>query len=215
MRSMAGGSYDRRAALFDTMVGSSLYNRIAWAASPDEYRSFAAQAVASARGPLVEIAAGSARMTLDLHVAGQRPTLITDLSPGMVDFTRRRAADFDPATTTHLDFAVADAFALSESTAVRHAWTRVETILGLGLLHMVHDPAALVESLRTLCAPGATIHLSGLVAGRPLSSLYLSALARAGEVAVPRTASELSAALGGQHRLECRGAMAYAVIHTD
>ncbi len=45
---MTGGSYDRRAAAFDAMVGSPLYNRIAWGTSPDAYRTFAAQAVASA-----------------------------------------------------------------------------------------------------------------------------------------------------------------------
>ncbi len=140
---MAGGSYDRRAALFDAMVGSPAYNRIAWGTSPDDYRSFAAQAVASTDGPLVEIAAGTARMTLDLHVAGRRPTLVTDLSRGMVDHARRRARSLDPALTAHLGFAVADAFELGRAGG---APGRFETVLGLGILHRVPDPAALAPS---------------------------------------------------------------------
>lgn len=135
-------------------------------------------------------------MTLDLHVAGGRPTLITDLSPGMVEYARRRAAALDPASTAHLEFAAADAFRVGESAAVPGREPQLQTVLGLGILHMVPDPEALVDTLGAVCAPGATLWLTGLVAGRRLSSLYLSALARAGEVVRPRTADPLRTAFG-------------------
>ena len=72
-----------------------------------------------------------------------------------------------------------------------------------------------VTALGALCAPGATLWLTGLVAGRRLSSLYLSALARAGEVVRPRTSDQLRTAFGAAGPdldLGCRGAMAYATL---
>ena len=36
-----GGPYDSRAATYDRVVGSVLYNRLLWGTSPERYRAFA------------------------------------------------------------------------------------------------------------------------------------------------------------------------------
>lgn len=82
---VAGAPYDRRAAVFDRLVRSRLYNRIAWSAAPADYARFAAAAFASSDGPLLELAAGSAAATAGLHATSQRPTVLLDLSRAMLE----------------------------------------------------------------------------------------------------------------------------------
>lgn len=81
----AGAPYDRRAAVYDHLVRSRLYNRVAWATTPDNYTRFAAEAFASAPGPLLEVAAGSAAATAFLHARSQRPAVLVDLSRAMLE----------------------------------------------------------------------------------------------------------------------------------
>ena len=81
----------------------------------------------------------------------------------------------------------------------------------MGLLHLFGDPAALVDALCAQAAAGGTVHVSALVAETAIGRRYLRVLHRAGEVAEPRTAADLSAALGGIE-LDVRGSMAYASI---
>lgn len=56
----AGATYDRRAALYDRLVRSPTYNRVAWNTRPVDYTAFATRAFASGSGPLLEVAAGTA-----------------------------------------------------------------------------------------------------------------------------------------------------------
>lgn len=58
-----GTSYDSRAAAYDRVVGSALYNRLLWGASPERYRASARRAVAAGSGPLLDPGAGSAVFT--------------------------------------------------------------------------------------------------------------------------------------------------------
>src|SRR5688500_5856184 len=51
--------YDRRAAAYDRVVGSRLYNRVLWGSSPAAYAAFAARAVSSDAGPMLDAGCGS------------------------------------------------------------------------------------------------------------------------------------------------------------
>ncbi len=62
---------------------SRTYNRIAWSTAPADYAAFAAAAIASGDGPLLEVAAGSAAATAELHAGSPRPTVLVDL-PALV-----------------------------------------------------------------------------------------------------------------------------------
>ena len=93
----AGAPYDRRAAVYDRLVRSRAYNRLAWSTSPADYTAFAARAFASDHGPLLEAAAGSAAATAELHARAGRPTMLVDLSRAMLD---RAASGVEPPPTT-------------------------------------------------------------------------------------------------------------------
>lgn len=86
------------------------------------------------------------------------------------------------------------------------------TILGLGLTHLFDDLPGLVGALRKRLAPGGQLYLAGLVAETRRGRWYLETLHRAGEVAVPRTAEELKAALDGPTAFHRTGCMAYATL---
>jgi len=55
---VSGAAYDGRAAGYDALIGSRWYNALDWGTDPADYTAFAREAVGSAEGPLLEIAAG-------------------------------------------------------------------------------------------------------------------------------------------------------------
>jgi len=199
--------YDRRAAAFDRLVRSRSYNRAAWSTSPAEYERFAAAAIDSGTGPLLEIAAGTAAATAALHARSDRPTVLVDLSRAMLDRAARRIAreaGTPSELPSHVELVQADLRAPEIPTGY-------ETVLGLGVLHLFEDVAGLVEDLRRRLAPGGSCHLAGLVAQTRRGARYLDVLHRAGEVATPRTAAGLAAALPDA-QLRTSGCMAFVRI---
>ncbi|MEA2843832.1 MAG: hypothetical protein QOJ69_1503 [Actinomycetota bacterium] len=206
----AGAPYDRRAAAYDHLVRSRTYNRIAWSASPRDYTAFAAAAFASDPGPLLEVAAGSAAATGELHARAGRQTVLVDLSRAMLDRAGRRIADASETgeVPERVRLLQADLLGLPFP---EHGFT---TVLGLGLTHLFDDVPALVTALRPQLAPGGRMFLAGLVAETRRGRRYLEILHRAGEVSRPMTAEELRVALGRPEEFHTAGCMAYAILAT-
>ena len=206
----AGAPYDSRAAVYDRLVRSRAYNRIAWSTSPRDYAAFAARAFAasSADGPLLEVAAGSAAATAELHARSSRPTVLVDLSRAMLDRAARRiaASTDDGEVPARVGLVQADLLRLRFPP---HGFT---TVLGLGLTHLFDDLPALVAALRDQLAPDGRLFLAGLVAETRRGRRYLDVLHRAGEVTEPLTAEQLRVALGRPLDFRTAGCMAYASL---
>ncbi len=196
----SGAPYDRKAAGYDRLVRSRTYNRLVWATSPDDYTQFAAAAIAEDDGPLLDVGAGSAAATAQLHAASGRPTVLADTSRAMLERAGERIGDDAP----HIRLLQADALDLPLDGGFT-------TVLCMGLVHLFDDPGALLDALLAQTASGGVVHLSSLVAETGVGRRYLRVLHRAGEVAAPRTAAQLSDMLGGI-ALDVRGSMAYASI---
>jgi SAM-dependent methyltransferase len=180
-----GGAYDGRAAAYDRLVGSRLYNRLAWGTDPAEYAAFARRAVTSASGPLLDVAAGTATATAILYRISNRAITITDRSTDMLRLAAERiagSAELRPGRR----FVQADAFDLPFEGG------GFDTVLCLGFLHLVDDPVGFVDGLRAQARPGGRVFISSLVAGHRVGDGYLRLLHRLGEVATPRTANELA-----------------------
>ncbi|HEV2753139.1 MAG TPA: hypothetical protein VGV36_04805, partial [Solirubrobacteraceae bacterium] len=77
-------AYDRRAATYDRLVGSRLYNRLVWASSPRAYAAFAQRAERAGEGPLLDVACGSAVFTASIYGGSARPVVVVDRSTGML-----------------------------------------------------------------------------------------------------------------------------------
>ncbi len=204
----AGASYDRRAVVYDRLVRSRTYNRIAWSTAPADYAAFAGAAISSGDGPLLEAAVGSAAATARLHASSQRPTVLVDLSRPMLE----RAARSIAAAGDHQDLPAHIRLVQADIVALPFPPQEFTTVLGLGLTHLLDDLPGLVAALRSQLAPNGQLHLAGLVAETRRGGRYLELLHRAGEVAAPRTAEELHDALGRPADFRTRGCMAYATL---
>lgn len=208
----AGAPYDRRAAVYDRLVRSRAYNRIAWSSSPQDYADFAAAAFASTDGPLLEIAAGSAAATAQLHARSQRPTVLLDLSSAMLERAARRISTHDDAGG---GYEIPPRIRLVQGDLLTPPFPPhgFATILGLGLTHLFDDLASLVTAMRAQLTPGGQLYLAGLVTETRRGRRYLELLHRAGEVARPKTSEDLHLVLGRPADFRVSGCMAYAVLN--
>ena len=59
--------YDRRARIYDRLVGNALDNRLGWGTHPRRYAAFADEALASGTGPFLDAGCGSAVFTAAAH----------------------------------------------------------------------------------------------------------------------------------------------------
>lgn len=206
----AGAPYDLRAAVYDRLVLSRAYSRSAWSCAPRDYAAFAERAILGADGPVLEAAAGTAAATAALHARSNRPTVLVDLSRAMLERAGRRLAaaarEEDPGVEGRVRLLQAD---LRSLPCAPHGFT---TVLALGVAHLFEDLSMLRNALLAQVTPGGHLHLAGLVTETRRGRRYLQLLHRAGEVATPRTAEEMHAALGEPGAFHLTGCMAYAVV---
>lgn len=198
-----GAPYDGRAAGYDALVGSRLYNRLIWRAEPSDYVDFARSAVGSASGPLLDVAAGTALFTADAYRDSDRSVVLTDRSRDMLARAAERIAAGGPLRPG-VRFVQADAFDLPFEPGI------FDTVLAQGFLHLLDDPADLIGRLLPLLRPGGRLFASSLVLTSGFASAYLRLLHRAGEVATPRSADELADLIGVPVRRH--GSMAYVEL---
>jgi len=172
--------YDSHAALYDRLIGNCLYNRIAWGSSPRSYACFAARAAATGSGPLLDGGCGSLVSTAEIHIASRRPTILCDLSEGMLGAARDRIISIAGAMPEHLTLVQADLTALPFDDGC------FGTILCPGMLHIFDDVEGVTGELARVTAADGHLFMSSLVAERRISARYLALLHRVGEIARPR-----------------------------
>ena len=177
-----GAPYDRKAAVYDRVIGSRLYNRLLWGVERAEYREFAAEAVASGEGPFLDAGCGSAVFTAPVYESAPRPLVLCDRSLGMLD---RAVERLHGAPTTCLQ---ADIFDLP------FAPQTFGTIGCFAMLHVLDDPWAALRSLAGCLAPGGRLFASMLVTDRSFGNRYAQLLHRSGELGPPRSSADLQAA---------------------
>lgn len=197
----AGAPYDRKAAIYDRIIGGRRYNRVVWGTDVADYPRVAAEALAASTGAFLDAGCGSAVFTAGEYRRATRPLVLVDRSIGMLE---RAATRLEGAPVSLVQADLLDLPFAERSFA---------TVGCFGLLHVLDDPWAALVALREQMAPGARMFASMLVAERPLGRRYLAALHRAGEVSRPRRAHELKAAaesvFGLQAEVRCTGSMAW------
>ena len=196
-----GARYDRRAAMYDRLIGNRLYNRLAWGTSPSQYSAFAAEAVAAGSGRLLDAGCGTATFTAAAYREARRPLVLIDRSVDMLERAAQRLADAPAA------FVQADLLDLPFSSG------QFSTVACFGVLHVLDDPMAALAALRDQLEAGGQLFASVLVADRAVGRAYLDVLYRAGEVAMPCRAEHLAnaaqAVLGAPVDVQRTGSMAW------
>ena len=202
--------YDRRASVYDLVVGTSFYNRVMWGALLPDYLKFARQAVAAhPTGILLDAGCGSLLFSAAAHLDCQRPILACDQSLNMLRRARSRLRKLAGSVPERIFLLQADLSNLLFRPASFH------TVLCMNVLHHLGDANALISGLKKLLVDGGHLYLTSLVKGhRFIGDHYLDALYRRGDFVQPRTGAELGVLLtrsfGESANYSVQGNMAYA-----
>ncbi len=202
--------YDKRATLYDLVVGTRLYNFAMWGTSPLDYVAFARQAVTSCpAGRFLDAGCGSMLFTAPIYLECDRQIIAFDQSLAMLKRARKRLIDLSGPVPEYILLLQADLNDLPFRP------NRFLTILCMNVLHHYENAAALIQNLKDLLVEGRHLYLTSLVSNsRFIGDRYLNALYRSGEFVRPRSGIELeeilSEALGHGVSYRLRGNMAYA-----
>lgn len=203
--------YDGRARAYDRMIGSRLYNRVAWGSSPAHYRRFARRAVRSAPGGwFLDAGCGTLLLSAAAYLATPaRPIVVLDQSLGMLERARERVLGRGKRLPPHVVFVQADLLDLPFRPGA------FRTVMSMGMLHLFADAGPVAAGLESLLLPDGGLFLTSLVENGRVGDRYLRFLHRRGEVAAPRTAATLESVLRGALRrplaYSVTGNMAYGV----
>ena len=179
--------YDRRAAIYDSVVSTSLYNSVMWGTSPLEYSDFARQAVASCpEGKFLDAGCGSLLFTASIYLNCDRQIIAFDQSLAMLKRARERLRILAGSMPSHITLLQADLGDLPFCPA------RFRTVLSLNVLHQFQEAAALIPNLKKLLTDDGYLFLTSLVLNdRLIGDHYLRALYLTKEFVQPRSSVEL------------------------
>jgi ubiquinone/menaquinone biosynthesis C-methylase UbiE len=202
--------YDRKANIYDFVVSTRWYNAVMWGSSPNQYRSFARQALESGQNGLVlDAACGSLLFTAPVYFECQRKIIAFDQSIAMLQRARRRLIEVCGRVPEHVRLLQADVSDLPFRPGC------FQTVLCMNVLHHVEDATALLPNLKVMVADGGRLYLTSLVTNnRLIGDWYLNALHKSGEIVRPRSKSEVQELLEGSLNQEIcyrvNGNMAFA-----
>ncbi len=202
--------YDRRAATYDVIVGTRLYNRVMWGNSPLDYEGFARQAInARPGGLMLDAACGSLLFTAQAYLDGGRQVIAFDQSLRMLKRARARLLGFAGSVPEHILLLQAD---LSDLPFRPESF---DTVLCMNVLHQYEEAAALILNLKKLLTRDGCLYLTSLVSNnRFIGDRYLGVLYATGEFVRPRSSDELKKLIDGSLNQDAsyrtKGNMAYA-----
>ncbi|HKC64080.1 MAG TPA: class I SAM-dependent methyltransferase [Pyrinomonadaceae bacterium] len=179
--------YDRRAAAYDLVVGTRLYNRLMWGTSPSDYVMFARRAIESQTDGLhLDAGCGSLLFTARAYVESRRQIIAFDQSLEMLRRARKRLLKLSGSAPSNIFLLQAD---LSDLPFRPQSFS---TILCLNVLHQFAEAAKLMLNLKNLLQEGGHIYLTSLVTNnRTVGDSFLNVLYRTGEFVRPRSSEEL------------------------
>jgi SAM-dependent methyltransferase len=192
--------YDRRATVYDWLVGSRLYNAIMWGSAPRDYVAFARQAIESSHnGKFLDAGCGSLLFTASTYLQTDRQIIAFDQSLAMLRRARKRLLKAAGCVPQHIILLQAD---LSD---VPFRPASFQTVLCLNVLHQFAAATALLKNLEQLLAGEGHLFLTSLISNdRFIGDRYLNALHRMREFVRPRTSSELRSILNEALQREVR-----------
>jgi len=179
--------YDNRAAVYDLVVGTRLYNFVMWGSSPHDYVAFVREALSSSiEGKFLDAGCGSLLFSGRTYIDSNRQIIAFDQSIAMLRRARQRLIELSGAVPDHIRLLQAD---LSDLPFRRG---RFRTVLCLNVLHQFADAAGLISNLNELLISSGDLFLTSLVSNnRTVGNWYLKALYRMGEFVRPRNEREL------------------------
>lgn len=207
--------YDNRAAVYDLVVRTRLYNFVMWGSSPRDYVAFVRQALSSSLdGKFLDAGCGSLLFSGRIYLESKRHIIAFDQSLAMLRRARHRLRERSGAVPEHIRLLQADLNDLPFRPG------SFRTVLCLNVLHQFADAAALISNLNELLTKGGDLYLTSLVSNnRTVGNCYLEALYRMGEFVRPRNERELrellDKALDKRTGYDVKGNMAFVRTATS
>jgi ubiquinone/menaquinone biosynthesis C-methylase UbiE len=179
--------YDKRATVYDFVVGTRLYNSVMWGSSPLDYTAFARQAfLSSPRGCYLDAACGSLLFTAQVYLECTQQVVAFDQSLAMLRRARARLITLAGHVPEHILLLQGDLSCLPFRPA------RFHSILCMNVLHHFKDAAGLIPGLRRLLDDDGHLYLTSLVRNnRFVGDYYLKLLHATGELVRPRSGVEV------------------------
>lgn len=180
--------YDRRAVVYDAIVGRSIYHRIFWGTSAPAYTRFARVALeAAGDGCFAEAGCGSLVFTSPMYREFRGTfALLVDRSAQMLRRAMQRLSSDDGTIPDGVAVLHSDVAALPVRPGV------FSSLLSLNVLHVPCDASAITAEFSRILMPGrGRLFVSSLVRSGRWSDAYMAALYRMGELAAPVTPDEL------------------------
>ncbi len=207
--------YDRRAAAYDSVVSTWLYNRLMWGTSPLDYVAFArAASVSHPAGRMLDAGCGSMLFTAQVYLASHRQVIAFDQSLQMLKRARARLIRLAGSVPERILLLQADLSNLVFRPG------RFDTLLCMNVLHQFAGAAELIPKLSGLVVDGGQLYLTSLVSnGRYIGDRWLGTLYKTGEFVRPRSGVELKNlledSLGEEVSYLMKGNMAFATAVAD
>jgi ubiquinone/menaquinone biosynthesis C-methylase UbiE len=183
--------YDRRATVYDCVVGSRLYNSIMWGSAPRDYVAFARQAIESSDdGTFLDAGCGSLLFTASTYLETDRQVIAFDQSLAMLRRARTRLSKAAGRVPQNIILLQADL------TDLPFRPSSFRTALCLNVLHQFGAAKELLQNLERLLTDEGHLFLTSLISNdRFIGDRYLSTLYRLREFVPPRTRAQLQSIL--------------------
>lgn len=200
--------YDKKANLYDRIIGNALYNRLAWGNRPSHYAAFCHQALASSPGGIfLDAGCGSLTFTANAYASANNQLIVLlDRSIGMLRKGKQKIQRLRGGIPRNIVFLQGDIFNLPFQQAV------FDTVAAFGVLHLFERKIDLLMELERVKQRSGQVFFSSLVGNNLFGRQYLKILKTAGEVASCHSSQSLRDLLSlspFQYQLSTIGNMAY------
>lgn len=170
-------TYDRKARLYEFLVGNFFYNKIMWGTRPKDYIHYAKEVLSTCQGSVVDIGCGGLVQTSSLYAERPAYTVLADLSLEMLRIGKHRVLQHRGKLPDHVMFLQADAFKLPFLDC------SVDNVVSFGMLHLVDDKNAFIREFLRVLKKGGSFHITCLTNDRRFSRPYIRLLQRKHEFA--------------------------------
>jgi SAM-dependent methyltransferase len=212
--STPAAAYDRKAAVYEAIVGRPMYHRLVWGTALSRYAEFARAALSAAGSePFADIGCGSLLFTSSMYSETLSATaILSDRSQVMLQRALKRLPRDSGLASGRLGALHADASALP---LVSHAFS---SILLLNLLHVPCDRAGIIAECGRLLIPGrGRLFVTCLVRSGRWSDAVLTFFHRVGEMGLAVTRDEacemVTGSWGRLESVHVEGNMAFIVAN--
>lgn len=180
------GDYDNHAKVYDNLVQNRLYNKIAWANTPDDYTSFCKKAIDNTvEGPIADVGCGSLCFTAQTYATQQKHDLyLCDLSHSMLQHGVERLESYN-TSLSHITIVRANALELPFTDG------SISTAFSFGLFHILPSANLLVKELHRILKPKGKVYITSLCNDRYISRKWLNMLYKKEKLAKPRSSDKV------------------------